>query len=59
MKRRLSFIVLTVEILAITLMHAVKLSHSENNNKEITSHIIAKQPDFHLKQTYTAVSYLK
>jgi hypothetical protein len=59
MKRRLSFIVLTAEILAIAMLHAIKLSHTENNNKEVTSHIIQKQPEFHLKQTYSAVTYLK
>lgn len=59
MKRRLSFIVLTVEILAITLLHAVKINHSDSISIKSDSHLISKQPDFRVKQNYTAVSYIK
>ena len=59
MKRRLSFIVLTVEILAITVLHAVKLNHSETNNSKTNTQLISKQPEFRVKENYTAISYIK
>jgi hypothetical protein len=54
----MSFFVLTAEILAIVLLHAIRLNHEGNTGKELGSRVISRQPDFHLKQTYTA-SYLK
>jgi hypothetical protein len=58
MKKRMSFIVLSAEILAIVLLHAIKLNHEGIAEKELGSRVVSRQSDFPLKQTFTA-SYLK
>ena len=55
----MSFIVLMAEILTIVLLHAVKLNQQVNTNKELSSHSALRQPEFHLKQSFSTSSYLK
>ena len=56
MKNRLNIIVLLLEILAITVLHAAKLSHNDNDPAKISSHSGMEKPDFSFKKNAVSLT---
>ena len=56
MKNRLNIIVLMLEILAITVLHAAKLHHTENDAIKMSIHSGMDKPDLSFKKALVSFS---
>jgi len=56
MKNRLNVIVLMLEILAITVLHAAKLHHADSDASKMSMHSGMEKPDLTFKKTFVSFS---
>ncbi|MBS1917114.1 MAG: hypothetical protein JST87_12625 [Bacteroidetes bacterium] len=56
MKNRLNIIVLMLEILAITVLHAAKLHHGETDANKTGIHSGMEKPDLSFKKAFVSFS---
>jgi hypothetical protein len=54
MKNRLNVVVLLVEILAITVLHAARLHHTDSDPAKISSHSGLEKPDVSFKKNFAS-----